>query len=131
MRHILVSLALLFLARLSFMVDGSIAHAQVPIGSESTATTAVCGSLAASETWTAANSLYDVCGQGVNVPAGMTLTIDPILVGTPLPQGSKPRVAVEGYAGSQLLGGVTIDVIVPDYRPFDGHTRSNFPLVRR
>ncbi len=63
---------------------------------------------------------------GQEIPATVT-----ILVGTPLPQGSKPRVAVEGYAASQLLGGVTIDVIVPDYRPFDGHTRSYFPLVKR
>jgi hypothetical protein len=38
-------------------------------------------------------------------------------------------VAVEGYAGSQLLGGVAIDVVVPDYRP--GFLRVFVPLIRR
>ncbi len=77
MKHILVSLSLLFLAHLIFVVDGSSVHAQGPTNTSSIATTAVCGSLAASETWTAVSSPYDVCTQGVNVPAGMTLTIEP------------------------------------------------------
>jgi len=46
-----------------------------------------------------------------------TVTVN-ILTGSPAPQSSVPRVAVEGYAGSQFLGGVVIDVVVPKYIPF-------------
>jgi hypothetical protein len=53
-----------------------------------------------------------------------------IAAGAPLPQGSLPSVAVEGYAGNQLLGGVMIQVVVPKYRPFDGKFHQFFPLVR-
>jgi hypothetical protein len=53
-----------------------------------------------------------------------------IAAGAPLPQGSLPSVAVEGYSGSQLLGGVTIQVVVPKYRVFDGKFHQFFPLVR-
>ena len=45
----------------------------------------------------------------------MTVTIAP---GSLIPQGSIPRVAVEGYVGSQLLGGVVIDIVVPKYVDF-------------
>ncbi len=57
-----------------------------------------------------------------------TVTVN-ILTGSPVPQGSVPRVAVEGDAGTQLLGGVVLDVIVPNYTPFLGQ-RVYLPLVR-
>ena len=57
----------------------------------------------------------------------VTLTIAP---GSLVPQGSIPRVAVEGYAGSQLLGGVAIDIVVPKYVPFAPY-HVYLPVVRR
>ena len=45
----------------------------------------------------------------------MTVSIVP---GSPTPQGTIPRLAVEGYAGSQLLGGVAINIVVPAYIDF-------------
>ncbi|MFN8597730.1 MAG: hypothetical protein U0559_16295 [Anaerolineae bacterium] len=57
-----------------------------------------------------------------------TVTVN-ILTGSPVPQGSTPRVAVEGYAGSQLLGGVVVDVVVPQYLP--GFMRVQLPLIRK
>lgn len=42
----------------------------------------------------------------------VTVTIAP---GSLTPQDTIPRVAIEGYAGNQLLGGVVIDVVVPRY----------------
>jgi len=44
-------------------------------------------------------------------------------------------VAVKGYAGAQLLGGVVVEIVVPNYVHFDG-TSFQFwgvflPLVRR
>lgn len=35
-----------------------------------------------------------------------------------MPQGIKPRVAIEGYVGTELLGGVAMDVMVPTAVPF-------------
>jgi hypothetical protein len=49
--------------------------------------------------------------------------------GSPVPQGSVPRVAVEGYANSQLPGGVVVDVVVPDYVPYFLHV--DLPLIRK
>jgi hypothetical protein len=46
-----------------------------------------------------------------------------------MPQGSVPRVAVEGYAGSQLLGGVAVEMDVPDYVP--GFLRVFLPTILR
>jgi hypothetical protein len=57
-----------------------------------------------------------------------TVTVD-MLTGSPAPQGSVPRVAVEGYAGSQLLGGVVVDVVVPNYEP--GFLHAYLPILRR
>ncbi len=57
-----------------------------------------------------------------------TVTVN-LLTGSPVPQGSMPRVAVQGYAGSQLLGGVAVDVVVPNYVP--GFLHAYLPLVRK
>lgn len=45
----------------------------------------------------------------------VTVTITP---GSPVPQGITPRVGVEGYIGTMLLGGVAVDVMVPTSVPF-------------
>jgi hypothetical protein len=62
-------------------------------------------------------------------PGQQTTVTVSILTGSPAPQGSVPRVAVEGYAGSQLLGGVAVDVVVPNYVP--GFLRVYLPLTRK
>ena len=43
-------------------------------------------------------------------------------------QGTVVRFAVEGYAGAQLIGGIVMDVPVPEYREF-GASRILLPLV--
>jgi hypothetical protein len=63
-------------------------------------------------------------------PGEVTAVTVNILTASPVSQGSIPRVAVEGYAGSQLLGGVVIDVVVPKYVPFVPW-RVYLPLILR
>lgn len=41
-----------------------------------------------------------------------------------------PRIAVEGYAGNQLLGGVAVDVIVPKYVLFAPY-QVYMPVVKK
>jgi hypothetical protein len=48
-----------------------------------------------------------------------------------VPQGITPRVAVEGYAGTTLLGGVVIDTMVPNYTAFDGKLHVFLPLLNK
>jgi hypothetical protein len=60
----------------------------------------------------------------------ITATVS-IIAGTPVAQGSIMRGAVEGYAGSQLLGGVVFDVLVPRYMPFDGTIPLYLPLLKK
>ena len=83
----------------------------------------------------------------VDLPADWTVAVSPaevtlgpqeqttvtvsITAGSPIPQGSHPSVAVEGWDGSELIGGVTIQVAVPAYRFFDGLFRVDLPLVKR
>jgi hypothetical protein len=83
----------------------------------------------------------------VDLPADWAVTVSPdqvtldpgqqvtvtvtVLTGTPVPQGSRPRVAIEAYAGSTLLGGVVIDVVVPLYKPFDGLLRVYTPVIMK
>ena len=75
----------------------------------------------------------------VNVTPGQ-ITLDPgvqtdvtltVGAGSPTRQGTTPRVAVEAYDGTTLLGGVTFDIIVPYYAPFDGKLRVYLPAVQR
>jgi hypothetical protein len=76
----------------------------------------------------------DVRTRRIDLPADWTVAVSPAQVslapgaqttvtvsvgaGSPALQGSTPRVAVEGFAGAQLLGGVVIDILVPKYAPF-------------
>ncbi len=62
-------------------------------------------------------------------PGQMTTITVTILTGSPVPQGSVPRVAVEGYANGQLLGGVVVDVIVPNFKPY--FIPLYLPFIRR
>jgi hypothetical protein len=89
----------------------------------------------------------DLRERNIGMPADWLVTIDPAQVtlapgaeitvvvnitpGPPSPQYGKPQVAIEGYVGTQLLGGVVIEVAVPGYAPFDGTFRRYLPLARR
>jgi hypothetical protein len=83
----------------------------------------------------------------IDVPADWTLEVMPssvtlapgeqvtvtvrLMAGTSAVQTTQPRVAVEGYAGSQLIGGVALDVLLPRYVPFDGTLSMFLPMVVR
>jgi hypothetical protein len=72
----------------------------------------------------------DVSPTQITLGVGQQTTVTvSIIAGTPVPQGSLPRVAVEGYAGSRLLGGVVVDIMVPKYTPFDGKLHLYLPMV--
>ena len=62
-------------------------------------------------------------------PGQQTTVMVTINAGSPVEEGSRPMVAVKGNIGSQLIGGVTLDILVPDYRPFDGKLRVFLPDV--
>lgn len=68
--------------------------------------------------------------QATLAPGAIITATVTIAAGEPVAQGSQPSVAVEGYSGSQLLGGVVIQIVVPHYRPFDGKLHSYLPLVK-
>ncbi len=92
------------------------------------------------------STLVSVVARRIDLPADWAVTVSPaqvtlgpgqqttvtvsILTGSPAPQGSVPRVAVEGYANSQLLGGVVVDVIVPNYVPFAPY-HVYLPLIKK
>jgi hypothetical protein len=46
-------------------------------------------------------------------------------------QGARPRVALEGYISDTLIGGVVLDVMVPEAAFFDGKVRVYLPVVVR
>ena len=60
----------------------------------------------------------------------VTVTVS-VMAGSPIAQGAMPRVAVEGYVGNILLGGVVIEIMTPLYMPFDGKINVFLPVVRR
>ena len=57
-----------------------------------------------------------------------TLTVAPA---APAVQGTMPRVAVEGYISNTLIGGVAVDVVLPNYVYFDGQLRVYLPLAMK
>jgi hypothetical protein len=74
----------------------------------------------------------DVSPSAITLAPGQQVTVTvTVTAGSPIPQGSTPRVAIEGYAGSQLLGGMVIDIMVPKYMPFDGKLNVYLPLLRK
>jgi len=92
-------------------------------------------------------ALIDVRARRIDLPADWMVSVSPaqvnlapgeqttvtvtVMPGSLVPQGSIPRVAVEGYAGSQLLGGVAVDIVVPNYVLFDGKWRMYLPVIMR
>ncbi len=92
-------------------------------------------------------TLIDLRARRIDLPADWMLSVSPaqislgpgeqttvtvsILSGAPVLQNIRPRVAVEGYAGSQLLGGVVIEVFVPGYALFDGKYHTYLPLIKK
>jgi hypothetical protein len=56
--------------------------------------------------------------QATLAPGAQTTVTVRLTAGAPIPQETVPRVAIEGWAGTQLLGGVTIDVVAPRYTTF-------------
>ncbi len=57
-----------------------------------------------------------------------TVTVEP---GSAAVQGTLPRVAIEGYAGRRFLGGVALDILVPQRLAFDGKLRVYLPALLR
>jgi hypothetical protein len=92
-------------------------------------------------------SAIDLRVRRVDLPVDWTVTLSPtqvtlapgerttvtvsIVPGSLAVQGTIVRAAVEGYVGSQLIGGVAIDTVMPRYQPFDGHLYVYLPLMRR
>jgi hypothetical protein len=92
-------------------------------------------------------SLIDLRARRIDLPADWTVDISPaqislgpgeqttvtvsIIAGSPLAQGSRPSVAVEGYISGQLIGGVTLEVVVPTYQPFDGSFHVYMPMAAK
>jgi hypothetical protein len=92
-------------------------------------------------------AVIDLRARRVDLPADWTVTVFPaqatlapgeqvtvtvsILSGSPVPQGTIPRAAVEAYAGAQLLGGVAVDVAVPAYTVPFGANAVYLPLMAR
>jgi len=63
---------------------------------------------------------------GEQVTATVTIRPGPRVV-----QGTQPRVAIEGYISDTLIGGVVLDVMVPEAAFFDGKLRIYLPLALR
>ncbi len=64
-------------------------------------------------------------------PGGQITVTVTIMEGSTIPQGSRPRLAVEGYANGHLIGGVVLDVLVPRQASFDGQVRVYLPVIKR
>jgi hypothetical protein len=92
-------------------------------------------------------AVIDLRARRVDLPADWTVTVFPaqvtlapgeqmtatvsILSGSPVAQGAFPRAAVEAYAGTQLLGGITFEVVVPAYVVPLGINDLHLPLMTR
>jgi hypothetical protein len=51
--------------------------------------------------------------------------------GSPVPQATTVRFAVEGYVNSKLIGGVVIDSVTPYYTGFEGQLPIYLPIVKK
>jgi hypothetical protein len=77
-----------------------------------------------------ADWMIHVSPSQVTLDPGQTVTVTvTIMPGSAVPQGSLPQIAVEGYVGSTLLGGVAIDAVVPYYKA--GFLQAFLPLIER
>jgi hypothetical protein len=76
--------------------------------------------------------LVTVSPSSASLAAGESMTVTVyISAGSPAPQGMSPSFGVEGYIGSDLIGGTVIDTIVPFFTGFDGKLRIYMPLALR
>jgi hypothetical protein len=93
-------------------------------------------------------ALIDIRARRIDLPADWMVSVSPaqvslapgeqmtvtvtVATGSLIPQGSIPRVAVEGYvdASNQLLGGVVFDIVVPKYVDFVPY-HVYLPLIRK
>jgi hypothetical protein len=67
-----------------------------------------------------------------NLPPGGTFTATVTLIpGAAVVQGTLPRVAIEGYAGDQLIGGLVLGAGAPQQHIFDGHLDLFLPSVNK
>ena len=89
----------------------------------------------------------DLLIRPLDLPAGWLATVSPHTVtlapgeqitatasltpGGSAIQGTTARVAVEGYVGKQLLGGVVVEVAVPEYAPYPVKRLNYLPMVIR
>jgi len=95
----------------------------------------------------AQTAVIDLKVRRVDVPSDWLVTVSPVSItlapgaqttvtvtvipGASAVQGSVARVAVEGYAGSTLLGGVVVDTLLPRYIFFDGKLHAHLPVAIR
>ncbi len=113
------NLARIFFSQTSFRIDNPLA--------EATTVELRVRSLDLPPDWMASvspTSVYLQAGEGVT---GL-LTIRPGLAAV---QGTRPRVAVEGYVGDELLGGVVVEVMVPRHEIAGPRGKVYLPLVLR
>jgi hypothetical protein len=83
--------------------------------------TPVCGSLSSDTTWSLVNSPYDVCGSGVTVPSGVTLTIDPgVTVQFDAVAGNKLNVQGTLIASGTVTQTITLTGVVASPGTWDG-----------
>ena len=76
--------------------------------------------------------LVTISPSSPSLAAGESITVTVhISAGSPAPQGTNPSFAVEGYIGSDLIGGTVIDTFVPFFTNFDGKLRIFMPLAQR
>lgn len=68
----------------------------------------------------------------VTLDPGQQVTLSvTILPGLPLVQGTQPRLAIEGYVGSQLIGGYAINLTAPRYVDYTHPFQVYLPLMNK
>ena len=76
--------------------------------------------------------LVSVSPASATLAPGESLTVTVRYVpGTPVPQATTVRFAVEGYIGSDLVGGVVVDSLIPYYTGFNGKLPVYLPMIKR
>ena len=97
---------------------------------------------------TVAEATIDLRVLPIDLPPGWSVNVNPeqvtLAAGAHTPvevrvtpsgtsvQGTTTRVAIEGYIGAELLGGVTVEVMVPyNVRAVDSHLMTFLPTIAR
>jgi hypothetical protein len=69
--------------------------------------------------------MVDVSPTSATLAAGAVTTATiTVSAGAPAVQGTRPRVAVEAFIGSELIGGIALDVMIPRASVFDPRTHT-------